>query len=206
MTQRTSIVQRKGQLSSRCAGGFTLVEVLVAIVILSIGILGAVGMQLSAIRMNREVRYQATALSLAKELAEKMRGNKDIAILTSAGTSAGQNPYLLDTILTATSSLTAPGTNCLTATCTAQQLALWDRYDWQLRTRDALPSPRIVVCMDNDPYDGSGQPKWACSNSGTVATLKLAWNRANTQGETEFTSTAGTLPMLILPLTAGSTE
>ena len=197
---------RKSQLCRGPSRGFTLVEVLVAIVILSIGILGAVGMQISAIRMNKEVRFQATAVSLARELAEKMRGNKDIAILTTPGTSPGQNPYLLDTSLGAGTSLTAPTPNCLTASCTTQQMAIWDRYDWQLRMRDALPTPRIVICMDNDPYDAAGQPKWACSNSGTVAMLKLAWNRANTLGETDFTSAPTTLPMLVLPLTAGSTE
>lgn len=186
--------------------GFTLVEVLVAVVILSIGVLGAVGMQVSAIRMNKEVRYQATAVSLAKELAEKMRGNKDVAIQVSSAS----NPYLLD-LKPADTTPTAPSPNCSTSTCTAAQIAAWDRYDWILRIRTALPSPRIVVCMDNDPYDASGQPKWGCSDTGNVAVLKVAWNRANTLGETDFTANgstliAGTLPMLVLPLTAGSNE
>jgi len=179
-----------------------MVEVLVAIVILSIGILGAVGMQVSAIRMNKEVRYQATALTLARELAEKMRGNKDVAIQTTAAA----NPFLLNTTLTTAPS--APGSNCYTGQCAAPiDIAKWDVYDWQLRMLASLPSPRIVVCMDADPYDAIGQPRWACSNSGTVATLKVAWNRANTIGETDFTSVTGaTLPMLVLPLTAGSSE
>lgn len=209
MTRKPVSVKWHSRKRPQLLRGFTLVEVLVAIVILSIGILGAVGMQVSAIRMNKEVRYQAVAVTMAKELAEKMRGNKDLAILTTAcgGTcGAGQNPYLLNATLTASTSLSAPSPNCSTATCTAQQMAVWDSYDWRLRMRDALPSPRIVVCMDTDPYDGAGQPEWACDNSGTVAVMKLAWNRAGTTGETEFTSNTATLPMLVLPLTAGSNE
>lgn len=205
MTYEPPILQPKSQPRGP-ERGFTLVEVLVAIVILSIGILGAVGMQVSAIRMNKEVRYQATAVSLAKELAEKMRGNKDIAILTTAGNNVGQNPYLLNATLTTAPS--APSPDCFATACTGANgptdIAKWDVYDWQLRLRNALPSPRIVICMDNDPYDAAGQAKWACSNSGNVAVMKLAWNRAGTTGETEFSSSA--LPMLVLPLTAGSNE
>lgn len=201
MTYQSSFVQRKSQPRGP-QRGFTLVEVLVAIVILSIGILGAVGMQVTAIRMNKEVRFQATALSLAKELAEKMRGNKDVAIQTTSAA----NPYLLSVTLAPSDSVSLSSTNCYTSQCTtALDVAKWDIYDWQLRMRDTLPSPRIVVCMDSDPYDSTGQPKWACDGTGTVATLKVAWNRANTMGETDFTST-GTLPMLVLPLTAGSNE
>lgn len=191
---------RQGPGESR---GFTLVEVLVAIVILSIGVLGALGMQVGAIKMNREVRYQATAVSLAKELAEKMRGNHVVAIETSSTA----NPYLLNTTLAPDSTVGAPAANCYTGPCdTGLAMARWDVYDWQLRIREALPSPRIVICMDTDPFDAGGVPRWACTNTGNVAVMKLAWNRASTTGETEFTSSAGTLPMVVLPLTAGSTE
>ena len=183
--------------------GFTLVEVLIAIVILSIGVLGALGMQVNAIRMNKEVRYQSVALTLARELAEKMRGNHVVAIETT--TSA--NPYLLNTTLNADTSVSSPSSNCFTASCsTGGDIARWDIYEWQLRMRDALPSPKIVICMDSDPFDSSGQPQWTCNNTGNVAVLKVAWNRATTTGETEFTASSTTLPMLVLPLTAGSIE
>ena len=183
--------------------GFTILEVLVAIVILSIGVLGALGMQVNAIRMNREIRVQATALSLARELAEKMRGNHVVAI----GTTTTANPYLLSTTLAADAALSAPSPNCFTAQCTTGlAVARWDIYEWQLRMRDSLPSPRIVVCMDSDPFDSTGTPQWNCSNTGNVAMLKVAWNRASTTGETTFTANSDTVPMLVLPLTAGSSE
>lgn len=184
--------------------GFTLIEVLIAIVILSIGVLGALGMQVNAIRMNKEVRYQSVALTLARELAEKMRGNHVVAVETT--TSA--NPYLLNT--NASTSLSAPSTNCYNNPCTTgADIARWDVYEWQLRMREALPSPRIVICMDSDPFDTNGVPKWSCNNTGNVAMLKVAWNRATTTGTTEFTSDTGStgpVPMLVLPLTAGSSQ
>jgi type IV pilus assembly protein PilV len=186
----------------RVSRGFTILEVLVAIMILSIGVLGALGMQVNAIRMNREIRLQATALTMARELAERMRGNHIIAI----NPSTTANPYLLSTTLAPGTTVSAPGANCFTGQCTSAQMASWDIYEWQLRMRDTLPSPRIVVCMDSDPFDSSGNAKWACNNTGNVAMLKVAWNRLTTTGETEFTSVTATTPMLVLPLTAGSSE
>lgn len=46
--------------------GFTLVEVLVAIMVLSFGMLGLVGMQAFALQSNREARLQAQAAMLAR--------------------------------------------------------------------------------------------------------------------------------------------
>jgi type IV pilus assembly protein PilV len=60
--------------------------------------------------------------------------------------------------------------------------------------------------MDKQPFTSTGEPKWDCTNTGDVAILKLSWNRANAQGTTEFTSNVATLPLIVLPLTAGSSE
>ncbi len=196
------LVKSSGSLQTR-QRGFTLVEVLVSVVILSIGVLGAVGMQAASLQSNREVRYQVIAASMARELAEKMRGNHVIAIKPAVA----DNPYLLDTTLSASSTLTAPTPNCYSASCpTGLNVAAWDIYDLQVRLRDALPSPRIRICLDATPFTSAGVAQWTCSNSGDVAVLKLAWNRAGTKGETEFTSQTSTLPLVVLPLTAGSTE
>lgn len=190
----------------RSSRGFSMVEVLVSIVILSIGVLGAVGMQAAGMRNSREVRSQALAGALARELAEKMRGNHLVAIQTTAAA----NPYLLDQTLVTSppTTLTSPTPNCYQNACaTGLQIAAWDAYEWRIRLRDTLPNPRVRVCMDADPFDAGGLPKWDCTNTGNVAVLKLAWNRSNTLGVTEFTSVGdATLPMLVLPLTAGSNE
>lgn len=186
-------------------GGFSLIEVLVAVIILSIGVFGAVGMQVTSLQASKDVRYQAIAGSMARELAEKMRGNHAVAITTTVVA----NPYLLDTTLAAASTVAVPALNCYTTSCpTGVDIARWDIYDWQLRLKDALPSPRVAICMDKTPFAG-GMPQWGCSNTGDVAVLKLAWNRVNTKGELEFTTVAGgtpTIPLLVLPLTAGSSQ
>ena len=50
-----------------------MVEVLVAIVILSFGLLGVVGLQAAAIKNTRDARQQSVAVVLARELADMMR-------------------------------------------------------------------------------------------------------------------------------------
>ena len=70
--------------------GFTLIEVLVAIIVFSFGLLGMVGMQAFALQSNREARLQSEATSLARELAEMMRGNRQIAVKPTAAA----KPYL----------------------------------------------------------------------------------------------------------------
>src|SRR5665647_1026487 len=87
--------------SHREQSGFSLLEVLIAIIILSIGMLGAVGMQATAIQSNKEARNQATATTFARELAEKMRGNHTVAIKTAAA----DNPYLFDATLGSTTTV-----------------------------------------------------------------------------------------------------
>ena len=158
--------------------GFSILEVLVAIIILSIGMLGAVGMQTTAMQSNKEARNQAIASTLARELAEKMRGNHTVAIKTAAA----DNPYIFDTTLD-TTTIATPTVNCFTAGCpTVKDAATWDVADWQRRVQAALPTPRVKVCFDKDPFDSAGKPRWVCTNDGDIAVLKMSWTRNNTAG------------------------
>lgn len=166
--------------------GFSLVEVLVSVVILSLGVLGVVGMQASAIQANREVRVQADGLRFAEELAELMRGNK----VTSVKLNATANPYLFtwsdaDTELPGSAACGLPTSSSLSCanTALAQEglaVAKRDIYEWTQRVKKALPGAKVVVCQDSSPYDSGGYPQWECSNSGGVLVLKLGWTKSNT--------------------------
>lgn len=183
--------------------GFSLIEVLVALVVLSLGLLGAVGMQASALAANRETRNFSMAASLALDLAERMRANQE----TSLKTAAVNNPYLMsDLTLTPSSTIATPGTNCLTNTCTTDQLAAWDVADWQGKVKSGLPSARLVVCYDATPYGSDGKAQWACSNSGTALVVKMAWAQGtvNSAGQGDLLAASDALPLVVLPLTSGS--
>lgn len=191
----------RSTLSRREQSGFSLIEVLIAIIILSIGMLGAVGMQATAMQSNKEARNQAAASTFARELAEKMRGNHTVAIKTAAA----DNPYIFDTTLMGTP-IATPAVNCFTDGCpTVKDAATWDVADWQGRVQDALPTPRVKVCFDQDPFDSAGKPRWTCTDDGDIAVLKMSWTRKNTAGTLEFAESTGA-PVVVVPLTAGSSE
>lgn len=65
---------------ARAQRGFTLVEALVATLVLSIGLLGVAGLQLSALRNNNTAAARAQASYLAYDIVDRMRANRDPAM------------------------------------------------------------------------------------------------------------------------------
>jgi type IV pilus assembly protein PilV len=61
-------------------GGFTLVEVLIAVVILAIGLLGLAGLQTSAMKFNHSAYLRTQATNLAYDMADRMRANRPVAL------------------------------------------------------------------------------------------------------------------------------
>lgn len=59
----------------RAAGGFTLVEALVALMALSIGLLGVAGLQLAGVRANQSAAWRSQATYLSYDILERMRLN-----------------------------------------------------------------------------------------------------------------------------------
>lgn len=185
--------------------GFSIIEVLVAIIILSFGMLGAVGMQSVAMQSNKEARNQAAATTFARDLAERMRGNNTVA--TRQPGAAGGNPYLFDVTLSSPTDVAVPFKNCFTDSngCPLKEdAASWDVSDWQSRVQQELPNPRVKVCFDKNPFDAAGRSRWTCTNDGDIAVLKVSWNRNSTEGKLVFTSDANNVPALVIPLTAGN--
>lgn len=182
--------------------GFTLVEILVAIVVLSFGVLGVVGMQAAALQSNRAARNQSTAIALGRELADLMRGNKDVALATSTT----DNPYLIANYTGTTPTITV---NCFTGSCaTPKDAAQFDMNQWLARVSAALPQARVVVCFDDTPYQSSsGLPDWDCPNTpGETLVVKIGWTQqalSTSEGPLKATS-AGSRPAVVLPLIAGS--
>jgi type IV pilus assembly protein PilV len=62
-------------ISRKSAAGFTLVEVLVALVVLSIGLLGIASLQVSSLRWNHGASKRSQATLLAYDILDRMRAN-----------------------------------------------------------------------------------------------------------------------------------
>ncbi len=182
--------------------GFSLLEVLIAIVVLSFGVLGVVGLQATALQANKEARYQSAAVRLARELADLIRGNNQVAALTTQSA----NPYLIGTIGPGGTTGYAPP-NCYAATCTnTLQMAQFQMNEWVKRVQTELPGAQVAVCFDQSPY-ASGKPQWTCAaGTGGVLSIKIGWSRGSTDRGAAAASAvvaASTSPLVVVPVVPG---
>ena len=100
----------------RCRGT-TLMEVLVSVFVLSVGVLGVAGLQITAKRSNFEATQRATAVALAQDIVERMRSNAEqLGTYTNAG--AGRT----------IGGASMPVTDCSTD-CAPDILAQYDLYE-----------------------------------------------------------------------------
>jgi type IV pilus assembly protein PilV len=146
-----------------------MLEVLIAILIISIGLLGMAGMQAAGLRANVGASQRSAATMLAYDMADRMRANM-------AGVIAGD--YDLTPINVPTQQA-----NCLQAAgCTVQQMAQNDRWEWNQAIQSTLPSGMGIVCKDREPDDGFGNANLAqtatgawCDGLGNVYAIKIWW-------------------------------
>lgn len=196
---------RHNRLSDHWNAGFSLIEVLVSIVVLSLGLLGMVGLQATSLQANRDAQLQSVASLLARELAEMMRGNKNIANMAPA------NPYMGD--FSSPMVATVP-TYCLSvgSVCASPLLAAQAQLtEWLARVDAELPGARVVICPDTAPFDSAGLPQWTCTTpvapNPMLAVIKIGWTRSLLKKATGASDTAlekATIPSIVLPVSAGS--
>lgn len=133
-------IRRQGSAGERNQAGVSLIEVLVSIVIASIGLLALAGVNATSIRYTKLSQYRGTATQLATDIGERIRANKGgmaAYVLPLAETSfAGQNA------LPAAPALLC---NAVADTCTANQLAASDMYAWRVLVRDQLPNGSVAI-------------------------------------------------------------
>src|SRR5664280_455779 len=59
--------------------GFTLLEVLIAMLVLAVGLLGLAGLQATSLRNNQSAYNRSQATQLAYDLADRMRNNASVS-------------------------------------------------------------------------------------------------------------------------------
>lgn len=161
--------------------GFSLIEVLVSILVLAGGVIGAAGMQLTALRTSQQSAIHSTALRLAADMADRMRANDGRMRQADS-----ENPFL-DVDFDATEDeLATPARLCYASACNDVELAAFEIHEWQRQIAAALPGGRAVICRDSSPWsDSAGSFDWACdSSAGSSGSLviKLGWQGKNPDG------------------------
>lgn len=116
--------------------GFSMVEVLVALLVLSIGLLGLAGLQASGLRYSGNSALRTQALILTQDIIERMHAN-------TTGVSAEN--YEIASVAAFTSLATAPNPNCATGACTSAELASYDLIKWKQVIVQQLPAATATI-------------------------------------------------------------
>jgi len=110
--------------------GMGMVEVLVALVILSVGMLGTATLYVTSMQAKTTALSRMQAINLATDIADRIRANRTVSASYA--------------IASATAAA-APSVNCIqkisvaAVTCTPAQMALADLFAWDANVTAALP-------------------------------------------------------------------
>lgn len=135
--------------------GFSLLEVLVAIVVLSIGLLGLAGLQFSALRGNNQSYERSQAHILAGQIADAMRANR---------VAAGAGAFTIDTDDDPVATV-----SCAPGPCTRDQAALFALASWHDRLTAELPGGTARITCSTAPCQ-----------QGVFHTVSIIWNENRT--------------------------
>lgn len=150
------------------ARGYSLTELLVAILVIGVGALGAAALQLASSKNTRIALEGTTAVILAQDMAERLRANPQGSY---AGVADGSAP---------------PGfVDCLGATCTPPELASFDIAVWKCslgrwRADAACREARAVGALPSEERQpglpmGDGAIDWGANGEFTVS---VTWQGA----------------------------
>lgn len=108
--------------------GSSLIEVMVSLFVLAIGLMGILAMQVKSVQFNKSADTYTRAMTLANDIAERMRINPKNAAAYASTTLPESAP-----------------TNCSTnsvsaAACSAADLVNWDLYHWNETIKQSLPA------------------------------------------------------------------
>ena len=145
--------------------GFTLLEILIAIVVLSIGLLGLAGLHAAGLKNTQSANYRTVAMFQAYDMADRMRDNAE-----------GLYNGAYDNITTSIPS----NPNCLSSGCTYTQLRDYDQYIWNtnnaawlplgkgtVKVSGTAPNEEYVITVMWDEYR-TGATGTACSGDSSI--------------------------------------
>lgn len=176
------------------AGGFTLIEILVALLVLMLGIGGAASAQLTAWRTRHDSSLTSQATELASSLADRMRAN---AVLLRAGASP-YSPLYYDA---ADAGPPPSPVACFgQQACDSQQMAQFDVDEVRAAIHARFPGGRIVVCRDGAAWDaGAGALIWECDEDAQAPlVIKIGWRGKAGDGAADAAADAAFAPQVAL--------
>lgn len=129
------------RINGRKQSGITMIEALVALVILSVGMLGIAGLYVSGVKAGRSALLRTQAVNLASDMADRIRANRRAAVAYDMETYGGE----------------PEDQGCINDACTAEELAEDDLFRWKTAVEATLPGrplPEVNVELTfEDPLE-----------------------------------------------------
>lgn len=155
--------------------GTSLIEILVAVFVVSVGLLGVARMELLSKQSGYEAIQRTTASMLAHDMMEKIRANPSSLVNYSS-------------IVVGDGGVATPGTNCAAANCpTAAEIATYDIWQWEQMLMGATET------SGGNNTGGLVEPRGCVSGPAGGAgayTIAIAW-RGNTPMSNPTSSDCG---------------
>ena len=117
--------------------GFTLLEVLIALLILSVGLLGLASLQTRGLATGHNAYLRGQAVLLTQDMAERIRANS----------ATSGNEYVVSYDKTSNGSDT-----CIITSCNSGEMATFDIDQWLKSLQDTLPDGEGLITKDGLNY------------------------------------------------------
>ena len=158
-------IHRGFERSCRGQAGFTMVEVMVALVVLAVGLLGIAALLLKSLQSGRTATYRTQAVNLAADLADRIRSNRTAQ--ADYGTLFADTPAVV-------------GACDTTGGCSDADLAATDLARWKETIADLLPEGQGQVVVQ--PPAAAGEPanylvsiQWTEQGEATPVTFQIGF-------------------------------
>jgi len=162
--QPTSCIKRRAKNQ-----GFSMIEILVSLVVLSIGLMGLGGLQIVALKGANHAHYRTEASLLMMDLADRMRANQ-------IGVAEGD--YRTSSTINCSNQ---PTKQCDSVSCKGDELALFDRHIITCEINKLLPQSQLSInCVDNNCQAGD---LGLDSQLNKTHTIKITWKVAKNHNE-----------------------
>lgn len=141
--------------------GFTLLEVLIAVLVFSLGLLGVAGLMVVSVRTNHSAYLRTQASFLAESMADRMRGN------------LGHTVEYVDEY-EGSDGTGDPG--CQASVCTAAAVVARDKEIWNRQLREFLPNADASINCEGTQLGTGAQTGTAPFNG--LCTMIIRWTEA----------------------------
>jgi len=161
----------------RRQGGFSMIELLVAVLVMGIGVLGITGLQMVSLQNNRGALLRSEAVMLAYDMMDRIRANPVGTPIGSgsdyAGIAIGGGP--------------PSSVNCNASECSSAQMVAFDQAVWKCAlgsyvedgTCTSFHSSGVLPAPTEQPGLPNGDGSIVVDGTSSVVTITVQWDDPN---------------------------